>query len=295
MKNIFKYLPLVAVLALASCAKDAPSKSSVESGFDKFTGTLPTVTISSKTECDAIAGYATVQVTYTGITSSLDSLSVGVLSDSDPTFRNASFTKVENPSDGTVTLKAKVSPNKTFYIRGVAACTGGTSYSDVIEVKVPDVPFYAKIAGAYAGTMQSAADDSEYNNTITIVVDESDPENTCYVYGVEPYYTANGYGTNVTKALNFCAATIDNDANTITIANGESIHLNSSTSRRYLYGFNGTDPASADYGYDVVFRLAEDGSSLVLTNAIGTVNVDTESGKASFEDYYFGGVTYTKK
>lgn len=295
MKNIFKYLPLVAVIALASCAKEAPSKDSVESGFDKFTGTLPTVTISSKTECDAIAGYATVQVTYTGITTSLDSLSVGVLSDSDPTFRNASFTKAENPADGTVTLKAKVSPNKTFYIRGVAACTAGTSYSDVIEVKVPDVPFYVKAIGSYAGKIQSAADGTEYNNTITIVANESDPEHSCYVYGIEPYYTKNGYGTDVTRALNVCAATIDNDANTITIENGASIHLNSATARRYLYGFNGPDPASAEYGYDVVFKLGNDGASLIMANGIGTVNYNTESGESSFEDYYYGGVTYSKK
>ena len=295
MKNIFKYLPLVAVIVLASCAKEAPSKSSVESGFDKFTGTLPTVAISADAECDAIAGYATVVVTYSGISTSLDSLSVGVLSDSDPTFRNASFTKYESPADGTVSLKAKVTPNKTYYIRGVAACTGGTSYSDVIEVKVPDVPFYVKAIGAYAGKIQSAADGTVYNNTITIVAAESDPEHTCYVYGIEPYYVANGYGTDVTKALNVCVATIDNEANTITIENASSIHLNSSTARRYLYGFNGPDPASAEYGFDVVFKLGNDGTSLVMANAIGTVNVNTESGDAQFEDYYYGGVTYAKK
>ncbi len=296
MKNIFKYLPLIAVIALASCAKEAPSKSSVESGFDNFTGTLPTVAISADAECDAIAGYATVVVTYSGISASLDSLSVGVLSDSDPTFKNAYFTKLETPADGTVSLKAKVTPNKTFYIRGVVACTGGTSYSDVIEVNVPDVPFYAKVAGAYAGSIQSAADGTKYNNTITIVVDQEDPEHLCYIYGIEPYYVAQyGYGTDVTKALNVCVATIDNDANTLTIENGASLHLSSSTARRYLYGFSGPDPTSAEYGHNVVFHLGKDGSSLVLPNAIGTVNYNTESGESSFEDYYYGGVTYAKK
>lgn len=295
MKKIFKYLPLVAVIALASCAKEAPSKSSVESGFTEFTVTLPTVAISSKAECDAIAGYATVQVTFSGITAGLDSLSVGVLSDSDPTFRTASFTKVESPADGIVTLKAKVTPNSTYYIRGVAACTAGTSYSDVIEVKVPDVPFYVKVIGAYAGEIKSAADGSEYNNTITVVADNEDPEHKCYIYGIEPYYTKNGYGTDVNKALNVCAATIDNEASTLTIGNGESIHLNSSTARRYIYGFDGPDPTSAKYGVDVVLKLGKDGTSLTMANAIGTVMVSTESGEASFEDYYYGGVTYAKK
>lgn len=215
MKNIFKYLPLVAAaIVMASCAKEAPSKSSVESGFKKFDVTLPTVTIDSKATCDALNGKATVKVTYTGITSNLDSLSVGVLSDTDPTFRTAYFTKVDNPADGTVTVDATVTPNKTFYIRGVVACTAGTSYSDVIEVKVPDIEFWQKVPGVYVGNVQSAADNTKYTNKITIVASSENPETKCYVFGMEAYWESKGYGTDTSKALNCCDATIDSEAKT---------------------------------------------------------------------------------
>lgn len=294
MKKIFKYLPLLAVIALASCAKEAPSKSSVEAGFDEFTGTLPTVTISSKAECDAIEGYATVKVTYSGITDGLDSLSVGVLSDSDPTFRTANFTKVENPKDGTVSLKAVVTPNKTYYIRGVVACTAGTSYSDVIEVKVPDVPFYVKAIGAYSGEVTSAADGSKYTNTITVVAVSSDPQNKCYIFGIEPYYTSQGYGTDVTKALNVCAATIDNENKCLRIANATSINLRGSDgSSRYIYGFKDVDPTTSEYGEDVVLKLVGE-DTFQISHAFGTVKMNAD-GTGGFEDYYNGGVSYKKK
>ncbi len=295
MKKIFKYLPLVAAIALASCAKEAPSKSSVESGFTKFTGTLPTVSIASNAECHPLDGYATVKVTYTGITTSLDSLSVGVLSDTDPTFRTANYTKIENPADGVVSVNAKVTPNKTFYIRGVVACTAGTSYSDVIEVKVPDVPFYAKIAGIYATKVTSAAYGDEYTNTITVVLDESDPQNKCRIFGLEPYWEKQGYGTDVTKPLNYCNATIDNDAKTLTIQVGTNLHLTTASEARYLYGFDDPDPKKASDEYiDVVFKWGSDDASLYLPNGYGTVMVSTSDGKASFEDYYYGNISYKK-
>lgn len=295
MKKIFKYLPLLAVITLASCAKEAPSKDSVESGFTKFTGTLPTVSIASNAECHPLDGYATVKVTYTGITTSLDSLSVGVLSDTDPTFRTANYTKIESPADGTVSVNAKVTPNKTFYIRGVVACTGGTSYSDVIEVKVPDVPFYAKIAGTYAAKVTSADDGSEYTNTLTVVLDESDPQSKCRIFGLEPYYVKNGYGTDVTRPLNYCDATIDNDAKTLTIENGTNLHLTTSDASRYLYGFDNPDPEKASDDFvDVVFKWGTDDASLYLPNGYGTVAVAKDSGKASFEDLYHGDISYKK-
>ena len=290
MKNIFKYLPLVAVIALASCAKEAPSKSSVESGFDKFTGTLPTVAISGNVDCNAIEGYATVLVTYSGITTSLDSLSVGVLSDTDPTFRTASFTKYESAADGTVSLKAKVSPNKTFYIRGVVACTAGTSYSDVIEVKVPDIPFYLKVPGQYAATVTSAANGAEYNNTLTVVANSSDPENKCYIFGIEPYWFGEGYGSDVTRALNVCEATIDAETKTLTIENQSSIHLGT----RVINGVDATDLASAKYYADVVFKMTDDDNGLYRANAFITVVV-SESGEGENENAYLGDVTYVRK
>lgn len=296
MKKIFKYLPLVAAaIMMASCAKEAPSKSSVESGFKKFDVTLPTVTIDSKATCDASNGTATVKVTYTGITSNLDSLSVGVLSDTDPTFRTAYFTKVENPADGTVTVDATVTPNKTYYIRGVVACTAGTSYSDVIEVKVPDVEFWQKVPGVYAGNVQSAADNTKYTNKITIVASSENPETKCYVFGMEAYWESKGYGLDTSKALNCCDATIDSDAKTITIKVGSSLRLGSSTATRYIYGFDSADPETASEEYtNVVLKWGSDDASLVIDNAYATVVVSKETGKAQYEDFYYGGITYKK-
>lgn len=301
MKKTVKYLPLIAALALASCAKDAPSKSEVEAGFSKFEGTMPEVTISSTvSEINALEGYATVEVTYSGLSQDgLDNLSVGVLSDTDPTFINAYYTKVESPADGTVKVKARVSANKTYYIRGVVACDAGTSYSDVVEVKVPDIPFYAKVAG-YKFTcpeIVSGAYGDSYKNISILVELEGDSIEECRVWGLEVYLNyKKRYGQTTASALNSAVGTIDNEKCTITIPSFG--YLNMATSSNY-YFITGLDAPTYDEASsikeDVVLTWDEGTGSLNIKNGWVTVTQDKSTGKLGLDDAYNGGISFVRQ
>lgn len=234
-----------------------------------------------------------MEVTFTGLYDDLSALSVGVLSDTDPTFRNASFTPASRDAsgkfvDGTFTINARVNPNRTCYIRGVAASNEGTSFSEVMTVAVPDIPFHLKVLGkTFKGTLYSNAGKEDIECTITIIRDEKDPENSCFVADIEPYYAGEGYTYKASNgALNYCQATIDNDANTITIANGADIHL----AGRTIRGLDSAKFEDAEYFAPVVFRLAENGSDLALDNGFMTITSDGQG-----EDAYDAGVTFTKK
>ena len=299
MKNILKYLPFVAALALVSCVKDAPSKSEVEAGFDKFTGTMPTVTIaSSVSSVDALAGTATVDVTFAGLSDQLDSLSVGILSDTDPTFSNPSFVKCENPVNGTLSLKAKVSANKHYYIRGVAAFDKGTSYSNVIEVDVPDIPFYAKIAG-YKFTcpkVTSGAYGDEYENVSLLVELEEGSTEQCRVWGIEIYYNSKyKYGQSTASVLNSAVGTIDNDKCTITIPAYSYISMASSSAYYYTAGFDPPTLDEAQSYEDIVITWDESTASLNIPNGWCTLKVSKETGKSSIDDAYNGGISFIRQ
>ncbi len=282
MKKILKYLPLVAALALVSCVKDAPSKSEVEAGFDKFAGTMPTVTIaSSASEIDAAAGTATVNVTFAGLSDQLDSLSVGILSDTDPTFANASFVKYDNPTNGTVSLKAKVSANSHYYVRGVVAFNKGTSFSDVIEIEVPDIPFRDKAAGTYSGAAPGYWGD-KYTATIQIVADPED-NSKVKVYNLDSYLVSKGYTAE--KGYNIYSGTIDEENLQIIVENGSSPGLNGFT----LYGFSGPDPDSAEGYADIVLKFNSKFSSVTVPNAWGL------STAAGWYEIYLGGAVLAKQ
>lgn len=282
MKKILKYLPLVAALALVSCVKDAPSKSEVEAGFDKFAGTMPTVTIaSSASEIDAAAGTATVNVTFAGLSDQLDSLSVGILSDTDPTFANASFVKYDNPTNGTVSLKAKVSANSHYYVRGVVAFNKGTSFSDVIEIEVPDIPFRDKAAGTYSGAAPGYWGD-KYTATIQIVADPED-NSKVKVYNLDSYLVSIGYTAE--KGYNIYSGTIDEENLQIIVENGSSPGLNGFA----LYGFSGPDPDSAEGYADIVLKFNSKFSSVTVPNAWGL------STAAGWYEIYLGGAVLAKQ
>lgn len=293
MKNILKYLPVIAVLAFASCSKDAPSKSEVEAGFDNFDGVLPTVTIATSTsEVNPVGGYASVELTFKGLTAeTLDSLSVGLLADTDSTFANASFTATD-AVDGSVVLKGKVTPNSTCYLRGVIASLQGTVFSDVLKVEIPDIPFHQKIIGQWGATIISEADGSKYNNIINIVADETTPEGLCRIYGIDPFLFSQGIGTNTQSTANVVEALIDNDTYTLTIAN-QSLLLSGTSASYLLVGFDAPSLETAEKYCNVVMSLTEDGKGLYLENGFGLFQIAGES--SGLYDAYAGGITYTKK
>ena len=300
MKKTVKYLPLIAALALASCAKDAPSKSEVEAGFSKFEGTMPEVTISSVVgEIDALAGYATVEVTYSGLSQDgLSNLSVGVLSDTDPTFLNASFTKVESPADGAVSVKAKVSANKICYIKGVVAFDGGTSYSDVLEVKTPDVPLYAKVDG-YKFTcpaITSGAYGDEYENISILVELEGDSTEECRIWGMEVYYNSKGYGRTTASSFGSAVGVIDNEKGTITIPAFSYLNMQNGAAYYFITGLDApTFGEMSSYSEDIVMTWDESTGSLNIKNGWVTVVRDKSTGESSFDDAYNGGISFVRQ
>lgn len=294
MNKIFKLLPLAAAIALASCTKDAPSKSEVEAGFAKYDGPMPTVTISDKAESDPMAGKATVEVTFTGLSNELKGLSFGVLSDTDPTFADAKFTKLVDLADGTVKVDAKVSAGKTNYIRGVVAFEGGTVFSDVLEVAVADVPFYTKIPGKYTGEIYSYGTEEDITVTWTIVADTADPEHKCRIYGIEPYYYSKGYGKDTNKKLNSVEGVIDPEARTITIKDRSYISLSTSTDDYFVRGVDAPKVSDAEYYADLVLQLDADCLSFNLVNGFQTITISVETGESDVFNQYDGGVTFSK-
>ena len=282
MKKAFTYLclALVCIVTSVSCNKAALDKDAVEAGF-AAKGPVPSVSIDKNISVDITV--ATVKVTFAGITTeSSDSLSIGLLTSSDPSFYKSSFAPAEKLADGTYEIECTVEPNATMYFRGVAANINGTNYSETVSMKIPDVPFYAKVGGVYACAKEfSEAYGDEYpGHSITIIVDPED-NTSCIVANIEPYYASKG---NVyTKGYNYCVGVVDNDNKTITIPMGTDVHLGG----RVMSAGNAVSFAEATGYADIVLQMQEDGS-LVRTNCLLTI---TPSG---VEDAYKGGVVFRK-
>ncbi len=285
MKKIIKFVSIVALgLGLAACSKMASSKSEVEATFDAFTGTLPQLTLATNPTVDAMAGTAVVKLTVAGLDTNLDSLSVGILSSTDPTFATANFVKIDNPTDGTSEVTLKVIPNSTCYIKAAAACIQESAYSETLEVKIPDIPFWAKIGGkSYAADIVSIAYGDEYTHKISIILDETDPENKCIIADIEPYYAGKRVVYSPEQPLNYVNATIDNQNNAIIVDLGADMHLTDSETSRVFYGVN---DEGSDFISQYAFTLSPDGSSLISVGGYYTVTVANNS----VEDAYSGGV-----
>ncbi len=287
MKRFIKFVSVLALgLALASCSKEAPGKSEVEAGFDAFKSTLPQLTLGANPAINAAAGYAEVDLTIAGLADA-EGLVVGVVSSTDPTFGTSNFVAVESPANGTVKVKAKVAPNSTYYIRAAASVAEGvSSYSEAITVNVPDVPFWAKAAGVYAGNTTAYTSDTVYSSVITVVNHPDDPENKCFIYDFNPYWAANGYTFAATEGqYNWLEAVIDNENNAIIIPYQTDMNL----AGRVALGLDAPEYADAQYYDDIYLVLGNDGSSLVRANAFA---VGTASG--SLEEV-FNGTVYAKQ
>ena len=281
MKNIVRIASALALVVLAaSCSKMAPSKSEVEAGFSgKYTGKLPEVAIVGTPECDAINGAVTVKVSVTGITAELGKVVLGVLSSNKESFDDPKSGELEVSSDGTYEITGSVSANSTWYLKATASTDYGCAYSDALRVAVPDIPFFYKISGSWSGTVTSLAYGDQYTSVLEIILDDEDPENTCYVGNLEPYYASKGYV--IGEEFNYIVGTIDNENSQIILETGNSLHLGG----RYYFA---TDAEGGVIDGDVL-KLSADGGSLVRSNGFYTV---TSEGEA--EDWYSGAV-YKKK
>ena len=284
MNNNIKYLFLATTLFFASCAKLAPSKDEVEAGFDAPVK-LPTLSISDKVECDAMNGVATTTVTISGLPANTYGLTIGMLSSLTEDFASCKFVPMENISEGTVQMKASIMANRTYYLKAVAASPkGGSSYSEVVSVSVPDIPFWAKIAGTYAGTVVSEAYGDEYDNVLVVSLSEEDPEHYCYISGIEPYYYSNGCSLEE-NGLNWVMAEIDEESNCLIVEVGADLHLNGVS----LYGWDAAYLDDVTAFAPITFALTDDGD---LFQAGGFYSVDDEG---AAEDAYAGNVTYFRQ
>ncbi len=283
MKKIIKLLSVLALgFILASCSKEAPGKSEVEAGFNQFSGTPPQLSLGQVT-VDAAAGVAEVELTISGLSSYYV---VGMLSSTDPDFASSNFVAVESPSNGTIKAKAKVAPNSIYYLRAAAGTPESASaYSSVVSVRVPDVPFYAKIRGTYSGSTTAYTSGTTYTSVITVMAHPEDPENKCIITDFNPQWVENGYSYAESEGVyNWLEAVIDSENNTIVIPDDTAMNLGDRTAR----GLDAPEYEDAGYYDDIYLVLGEDGSSLVRKNAYA---VATPSGL----EQVFNGTVYAKQ
>ena len=283
MKKYIKYLSVAAVTVLfASCNKLTPGKTEVEAGFAKPEA-LPTLTIGDA-ECDAINGIVNVSVTVSGLPADKENLSLGILTSLTEDFSTNKFIKVENPTEGNVTMQGAITANATYYVKAVAASPkGGASYSNVITVNVPDIPLWAKAPGIYVGTVVSEAYGDKYENTIYVVSDEDDPEHIVWIGGIEAYY-ANGDYPGKDFDLNYVKATVNEENGCLIVALGEDLHLGG----RSVVGLNASSMKEATNYGPISFKMTSTGD-LFRAEAFQTIH----SNEA--EDSYAGNTTYKRK
>ncbi len=286
MKRYFNILSVIATASLlfASCSQLAPSKAEVEAGFSPLTP-LPTLTIAGAPVCDALNGTVTVPVTVDGLSANAGVLEVGILSSTDPSFKSSKFKAVENPTSGTVNMVGAVTANTTYYIKAVASSpTGGTAYSDVITVDVPDIPLYAKAPGTYSGTVVSDAYGDEYTSTIYIVSDDEEPTKYVWIGGIEPYWAGEG-APGKDFDYNYVLASVDEENGCLVVAVGADLHL----SGRMIAGLNSDHMSTATNYAPLTFAMTKSGD-LYRANAFMTLMSNGDA-----EDCYAGGVTYKRK
>ena len=206
MKNIFRYLAVSAAVVLAASCQEALDKPEVEAGFNAKVA-VPAVTLDlSNYLIVEEEGYAEVKVTYTGISADLDSLELGVLVSLSENFLTSSFIPVLETSDGTYAVKVPVRAAQKNYVKAAAATISGSAYSETLELDVPDVVWYKKVAKTYSGDAYSYWDEgscSYAGHTIGVVaVENEDGTATVTFTDFDPLAVANGIPSVVVADFN---------------------------------------------------------------------------------------------
>ena len=282
MKTYIKYLSVaLAALAFVSCDKLAPSKSEVESTFSSPEA-LPTLTIGNAV-ADAVHKAVNVSVTVSGMPADASNIILGVMTSLDPTFASSRFVAAKEVADGTFTMQGAVSPDATYYVKAVAtSLKSGASYSDVIKVDVPKVPFWAQLPGSYVGHVESDVFDGfVYDNTLIVTGDEKDPEHFVWIANIDPYWANDKGKTGETLECNYVRASIDEKNRSLVVDLFADIHLDGRT----VCGLDASSYSEATEYAPLVFKVQPDGS-LLCVGAYMTIN-----GNAG-ENCWGGDVTY---
>jgi hypothetical protein len=282
MKIHIKYFPVVlAALAFASCDKLAPGKAEVESNF-ATPKVLPSLTI-GEAVADAAHKVVNVSVTVSGMPADASDIELGVLTSLDPAFASSRFVAAKEVADGTFIMQGAVTPDATYYVMAVAtSLESGASYSDVIEVAVPKVPFWAQLPGSYVGHVESELNDGQaYDNTIIVTSDEKDPEHYVWIANIEPYWANDKGKTGETLEYNYVRASIDEKNKCLVVGFDADIHLGGRTVR----GLDAASIDDAEYFVPLEIRVLKDGG-LYFEFAYVTM------AGGALENSWAGGVTY---
>ena len=199
---------MLSAAVFASCNK-ALEKDEVEAGFAPAPA-VPKVTNLAVTSVNEVEKIAVLTATVEGITEGMENVEVGFMSSTDPSFQSSAAMLVD-PANGTITAAVSVVPGATNHFVAMAATDGGASYTEVVSYDVPDIPMYAKLSTAYAGTFYSWQDGSAKAHEIYLQVSED--HTTVTMYHWDPFLA--GYVKADATNANALVGTINEENYTI--------------------------------------------------------------------------------
>ncbi len=198
-------------LAVVSCNK-ALEKAEVEKGFAPK-GEIPTVTTPVVEEIVPVDKKVVVSVTFSGYSETTDSLELGFLVSTDPTFATSKAVIVDPatiPADGKVTAELPVTIATKNYVRATASSISGSNFSETVEVDVPSIPWHQAMAASYTGDAYSYWDEGDDcswpDHTIGV---ETDAENSTVTFtNFDALAVANKFPCVVTGSYDDATRTV---------------------------------------------------------------------------------------
>ena len=172
MKNILKFICALIIAVVAVSCDKALTKAEVEAGFAPKV-TIPTVNDPVLEELILMEKCAVVTVTFADYTADTDSLELGFIVSTDPTFATSRSVVLETiPETGTVTTKVPVYLGKVNYIKATASSVSGSNFSKTLEVDFPTLPWYYMLASEYTSNVTTYFGYSYKNHTVTVELSE---------------------------------------------------------------------------------------------------------------------------
>lgn len=272
MKNIFKFLPVLAIaMACASCNDLIDDKDVIDA---KYSIQLPTLNLSSASAVD----YSTVSVSYTASsTTGIADAGVQVSTSADfATSDYFSFGKLEASASAQA---SGLAPDTKYYVRVYAYTSDNCAYSNAVEVTTPSVPLTAALleGKVYKANVVSYFDDP-LSFAVSFIADEDDPYKMI-VCNLDPYFYSNGFTAE--KETNMYEAELDPETGIITVYANQEVGYQDVV----IMGFNDADPDVAEDYDDVHIQMVNYGASLNVLNSFGVLS------SGGWYNLYYGGIT----
>lgn len=256
MKNIFKFLPVLAIaMACASCNDLIDDKDVIDA---KYSIQLPTLNLSSASAVD----YSTVSVSYTASsTTGIADAGVQVSTSADfATSDYFSFGKLEASASAQA---SGLAPDTKYYVRVYAYTSDNCAYSNAVEVTTPSVPLTAALLEGKvykASVVDGRGEEVAFN--VTFVADGEDPYKVV-VCDLDPYFA--GYGYVAEAGYNMFEGVIDPETGILTIPGGQPIGYGAVV----LVGFDENDEEG-----DILIQINNYGASLTILNQFAPTDAD---------------------